>query len=597
METNNYFIKKVVNKYMAPTIGAILGTTVVGFINNLLTGAFWGKDALAAAGVVSSFTFLFAMVGCLICIGGAVAGSICIGEGDNERYMKYAYISLVLTLVISIILAVVLTVFLHPIFISLGASEKLYSTALVYARITLLCGPFSALIYYPFNFLRIDGRANLSMIMIVIMAVVDIILDIIFINLHVGIWGIALSIAIASLAADIVGIYILFKGRGSEIRLVRASIKETLSSFRWIAYYGSSSALTNFCSVIRTLAINAILLKYVGQDAVAIFAVIGSIITFANASISGSGQTITPLVGVFFGEKDYPSIRMLINTTIKSAMIIHVGLAVALIILAYPISYLFGIKDALLAAECAYAIRLISVSFIPAAYLSIYIYYYMTAAKSVLSNLLTFLRSFLLVVIFAKIIVAFGGAELFYLAFIFAELMDILVLVLIAKIRQYKNPDIQGLLYINKKDLENGEYLSFSVRSDDSGASEASSKIADFCEEHCRDLSIATTLPMALEEILVIFNNHALDGIKDAYEDVRIFINDESAVLRIRCDGTVFDPIRWYRDKIKNMSPEDLLMDESLGMKMITKKAKSIDYLRTFGVNNLVIEIESASNA
>ena len=137
--------------------------------------------------------------------------------------------------------------------------------------------------------------------------------------------------------------------------------------------------------------------------------------------------------------------------------------------------------------------------------------------------------------------------------------------------------------------LTNGKFHSFSVSASDGGASEASEKISDFFKENDPDSPLGFTLPMALEEILVIFNRYALADNTDAYEDVRIYVDRGGALLRIRCDGNMFDPIEWYKEKTSNMTPEELLDDDSLGMKMIVKKAKKITYQRTFGANNLVI--------
>ena len=99
------------------------------------------------------------------------------------------------------------------------------------------------------------------------------------------------------------------------------------------------------------------------------------------------------------------------------------------------------------------------------------------------------------------------------------------------------------------------------------------------------------TLPMALEELLLIVNEHCLKDMPDQSIDVRIFIDNDDILLRIRCGGKVFDPVAWYRKRSATMSLEEMLMDESLGMKMIDQKAKSITFQNTFGVNNLVVTI------
>ena len=65
-ETNDYFVKKILRKYLVPTVLTLLGTTVASFANNILAGRMLGRDALTSMNIVSSFSFLFAMLGCLI---------------------------------------------------------------------------------------------------------------------------------------------------------------------------------------------------------------------------------------------------------------------------------------------------------------------------------------------------------------------------------------------------------------------------------------------------------------------------------------------------------------------------------------------------
>lgn len=83
-ETNDYFIRKTLQKYLIPTIFSILGTTTVGFINTILAGQFLGKEALTAMNLLSSFTFLFAMLGCMISIGASARASVAMGMGDEN---------------------------------------------------------------------------------------------------------------------------------------------------------------------------------------------------------------------------------------------------------------------------------------------------------------------------------------------------------------------------------------------------------------------------------------------------------------------------------------------------------------------------------
>ena len=60
-------------------------------------------------------------------------------------------------------------------------------------------------------------------------------------------------------------------------------------------------------------------------------------------------------------------------------------------------------------------------------------------------------------------------------------------------------------------------------------------------------------------------------------------------LLRIRCGGKIFDPVAWYQRKMEAMTPKELLEDDSLGIRMVAQKAKSVQFKRTFGMNHLIV--------
>ena len=113
--------------------------------------------------------------------------------------------------------------------------------------------------------------------------------------------------------------------------------------------------------------------------------------------------------------------------------------------------------------------------------------------------------------------------------------------------------------------------------------------MAEFCEKQELDPSLAMMLPLAIEEMLVLVNEHCFEHNEKMFADVRIQISEEELLLRIRCGGKLFDPIADYRRRTADMSEEELLMDESLGIRMVTQMANSVTFRRTLGVNNLIV--------
>ena len=585
LENNNYFVKHTLRKYLAPTIISILGTTMITFVNSLLTGNMYGKEALAAMNLINPVTFIFAMFGCLISIGSSTSVSIAMGKEADAQVGAYASLALLLSVVVPIIFSVVGIFFFRPFLGILGARGEWYHIAAAYGRVMLLGGVFTTLMYYPFNFLRVDGRGQYSMLIFGAMGVLDVIFVLIFYRLGLGLMGVGLAVVLSTAIADAVGMGILIFGKGRQIRF--GAITHPLRDSLQICRVGAAAALNNLCNMLRTIVLNGLVLEALGSDGASMFAVACSVLNFAMAFVAGAGQAVAPLVGVFYGEKDDTSIRMLMKSAVRYALILMGSLFVLVGACSIPLARAFGITSYTLVIRTAAAICFMMLSLIPAAVVTDLTFHYTTIGQGSLASVLTFLRSFGFVALFAWLFVQAGAAQWMLAAFVLGELATLAVDVVLTRIICKKNPKLEGILLLRRQEDEN--YISFSVPGSAEGAVTASARMSEFCEQQEMDPRYEMMLPLALEEMLVLVNEHCFEENEDMYADVRILCSKEEVLLRIRCGGRIYDPVAEYQKRVQNMSEEELLMDESLGMRMITEAAKSVTFRRTLGVNNLVV--------
>ncbi len=585
LENNNYFVKHTLRKYLAPTIISILGTTMITFVNSLLTGNMYGKEALAAMNLINPITFIFAMFGCLISIGSSTSVSIAMGKEDDAQVGAYASLALFLSVVVPIIFSVAGIFFFQPFLGILGAQGEWYHISASYGRVMLLGGVFTTLMYYPFNFLRVDGRGQYSMLIFGAMGVLDVIFVLLFYRLGLGLMGVGLAVVLSAAAADALGMGILIFGKGRQLRF--GAITHPLRDSIQICRVGAAAALNNLCNMLRTIVLNGLVLQSLGADGASMFAVACSVLNFAMAFVAGAGQAVSPLVGVFYGEKDDMSIRMLMKSAVRYALILMGSLFVLAGICSIPLAHAFGINSHALVIRTAVAICLIMLSLIPAAIVTDLTFLYTTIGQRTLASILTFLRSFGFVALFAWLFVQAGAEQWMMAAFVLGELATLAVDVVLTRIICKKRPDLQGILLLRRQEDEN--YISFSVPGSPEGAVTASARMSEFCEQQQMDPRYEMMLPLALEEMLVLVNEHCFENNTDMYADVRIMCSGDEVLLRIRCGGKIYDPVAEYQKRVENMSAEELLMDESLGMRMITEAAKSVSFRRTLGVNNLIV--------
>lgn len=579
LEANAAFINSILRKYMVPTIISILGTTVVSFANSLLTGHFLGKEALAVMNLVSPITFLYAMLGCLICIGGATCTSVAMGKGDADEVNGYVSLSLLLTLIISIIISVFGLVFFRDLMTLLGATDNLFLLGASYGRMLLVSGVFTALMYYHFNFIRTDGRGSVSMGVFVLMAVLDIVLVYVFLRLGFEINGVGVAVIISTVIADILGMIFLFYSRKNTLHL--GKITDVLNKSKNIFKRGAAAGINNGCNLLRTTVINAMILRFLGVSSVSVFAVVCSVINFTSASVGGSGQTVSPIIGVFFGERDGFSIKMVMKGAVRNSIVVHVIILVVLILTAKPISIFFGLSEAELINQSIFAIIIVGISFVPAAVNNVYIYYHMAVGRTFISSILTIARAFVLVAVLFRYFFAIGMDDYIYLSFVLAELITLAACLLINRI-----------MHDEISDSDNMESIAFSTDINEQAISNTTAKITDFLDGlEIINQKVSMVLPLAIEEILVLIHEHTDKESKSA--DIRINIDKDKALMRIRCGGTLFDPISYYHERQKTLSEEELFMDDSLGIKMISQMASQVDFQRTFGVNNLIVTMDN----
>jgi hypothetical protein len=246
--------------------------------------------------------------------------------------------------------------------------------------------------------------------------------------------------------------------------------------------------------------------------------------------------------------------------------------------LARPLSGVFGLPDSLRPAAVS-ALLLISASLAPAVVNNILVYYYMTVNKTGAANRLALGRGLLFSAGFAWLLARLLGTTGIWLSFAAGELCALAVWRLTAR---------KGLSLPDTANTENEQVLSFAVANNREAVLESSVRIEDFCERCELTPKQSMMVSLSIEEILLIMIDHGFADTKERYIGVRI-VCGETVILRFRCDGKPFNPLEHYKKELAERGPADA--GESLGLKMISKAAKKIDYTTSLGFNNIIVTI------
>jgi len=316
-------IGKLIWKYSLP---AIVGTVVMS-LYNIIDRIFIGQGVgpLAISGLALTFPFMIVLMafGMLIGAGSAARISITLGENNREKAEKILANAFTLTLIISGTVVILSYIFMSDLLRLFGGTEKTIRYAEDFMRIIIPGGIFSALSFGFNNIMRASGYPQKAMYTMIICAVLNAVLDPIFIFMfHWGIQGAAIATNISYVVGTI---WVLshFMKKDSNLRFHRKNFKLEKEIVKSIISIGMSPFSMQLASCFVIILVNATLIHYGGDLAIGAFGIINSINTLVVMFIIGLNQGTQPIIGYNFGAKLYG--RMF--STLKYAVVIATGLS------------------------------------------------------------------------------------------------------------------------------------------------------------------------------------------------------------------------------------------------------------------------------
>jgi Na+-driven multidrug efflux pump/anti-sigma regulatory factor (Ser/Thr protein kinase) len=587
--TNDTFVWGLVRRYLLPSICALMVQRLSGLVNSVILGQILGSVGLSVVSLINPIGLIYFSIGSLIGVGGSIVSGDALGKGDKELCSRVFSLSCLIAILLGIIMTIVGLLNLDLITAALGAKDENFELARDYIRFYIAGGMGMLLLYIPLNYLRVTGKPNLAMTLLFLLSLLTVAGIMVFVvALNMGTGGTALASVSAAILASIFG-FTQILGKNSPIRF-----HKPVPSFKQIASIitiGSPSSLNNICRAMQSLSINLLLVRMGVGRLLPAYAVIATGSDFLLAITLGVSQAVLPLVTISFGEKDYRSIRIIMKKTLVTGSIIIGVAAVLVLILHSKIPMVFGVHDATLLANTGIGLICLAFSFNISFINNVVLSYFNGTHRVVIANMIVVSRLVLFMVVPAWLLFPFWGIRAVWFSLIFAEAATLCLTFVVVSILHARSSTLSRLLLLDSSLVEHSKVIDFSVENNTNDVDFASSKINDFCEEN--ELSAKTTMhiSLAIEEILIITNEYSMRKDRTEYTDLRIMIiPDETApriIMRIRNAGKHFNPVDYYYE---NKDTEEG-RDRTLGIAMIVKIAKHVEYRTTFGVNNLIITI------
>lgn len=304
-------VKKLLFSLAIPAIIGQLVSLLYNMVDRMYIGHIEGigGEALTGVGVTAPLLIIISAFSVLIGIGGAPRASIKMGEKDYEgaeKIMGNCFVSLI---GISIVLTILFLLFNEKLLIWFGASEKTLPYALEYIEIYTLGTIFVQLAVGMNPFISSQGFAKISMITVSIGAIINIVLDPIFIyGFKMNVKGAALA-TIISQAVSAIWVIRFLRGDKTILKLKKKNFKIDMNIMKPVLLLGLSPFVMQITESFIIIAFNSSLQKYGGDVAVGAMTILSAAMQFTFLPLSGLTQGAQPIISYNYGAKNKDRMR------------------------------------------------------------------------------------------------------------------------------------------------------------------------------------------------------------------------------------------------------------------------------------------------
>ncbi len=312
---------RLVIKQSVPAAIGFLIMSIYSIVDTIFVGRFIGTLAIGAITVVMPISFLISSIGMAIGVGGASMISRALGSNDRKRVLKTFGNMINATLHFSALLVLIGFIFEDQILIMFGGKGEILPYAKEYFRVLLFGVPFLAWAMMANNVIRAQGKPKVAMLTMVIPAVINTILDPLFIIVFdMGLAGAAWATTISYIISALYTLVYFVKGK-SEIRIVGKYFKLDFAIIKEILSIGSITLARQGSISVLIVVLNHSLFQHAGEMGIAVYGVVNRVMMFALFPVIGISQGFLPIAGYNYGARNISRVKDSINISIKYSTI------------------------------------------------------------------------------------------------------------------------------------------------------------------------------------------------------------------------------------------------------------------------------------
>ena len=321
-------ISKLLFSMAIPAITAQIINLLYNMIDRIYIGHIpeIGATALTAVGVTMPIIMVISAFAALVSMGGAPRSSIMMGKGDKDTAEKILGNCTTALGFISIALTVIVLIFGDKMLMTFGASENTINYALDYLNIYAFGTLFVQLALGLNAFITAQGFAKTSMITVLVGAILNIILDPIFIfGFNMGVKGAALA-TIISQGVSALWVIKFLTGDKTLLKIKKRYLKIDFKVLLPCIALGLAPFIMQSTESILAISFNTSLLKYGGDLAVGAMTILSSVMQFSMLPLIGLTQGATPIISFNYGAGNSKRVKETFLLLLKVSLVYSVGL-------------------------------------------------------------------------------------------------------------------------------------------------------------------------------------------------------------------------------------------------------------------------------
>lgn len=331
-------INTLLLSFAIPCVISMLINSVYNIVDQIFIGKGVGTLGNAATNVIFPLVIIANAISGLIGNGASANLSLRLGEKKEDEAKKCIGSAITLTIIVSIVFSIIIYLLLPNLVYLLGCTKNVYHYALDYGRIILIGAPFMITYSAIASIIRADGSPKYSMILLVVGAIINIILDpILIFTFNMGVKGGAIATVIGQIVSCIMALVYIPKIKS--VKLEKSDFKLDKSITRTLGL-GLSSFITQATVLALFVFMNNIMTKYgatskFGSDIpLSVYGVISKINSLYISTILGISIGSQPIIGFNYGAGNYSRVR----ETLKKVLVINmiVGIIFNTIFFLFP---------------------------------------------------------------------------------------------------------------------------------------------------------------------------------------------------------------------------------------------------------------------